>query len=376
MATPPLKAATAPAGQPSPVRVAIVDDAVVIRGLMSRWFSEAGGFEVVGTYRNGIDAIANIPRANPDLVVLDIEMPDMDGVTALPIIRKLRPGVTVLIASTLSVRSADISLRCLSLGASDYIAKPSTQQEVTTSQAFRTELIEKARVLCWREPRDPPARRPGAARPAPAPEDAPPLRAPSTAPLQAIAIGASTGGPQAVLKLLGLIAPLIETVPVLVAQHMPATFTSMFAEHLRRQIAIDAVEAVDQEPIRPGRVYVAPGGKHMRVAPHGQGARVAIGLDGAINFCRPSVDALFESAAAVYGPRLAGVSLTGMGTDGAQMAMRIVEAGGTMLAQDKASSVVWGMPGAAARSGACALVGDVGQIAEMLMRLGKRTLAP
>jgi two-component system, chemotaxis family, protein-glutamate methylesterase/glutaminase len=358
-----------------PVRVAIVDDSVVIRGLMCRWLTEAGGFEVVGTYRNGIDAVAGVARTDVDVVVLDIEMPEMDGVTALPLLLKLRPGLVVIIASTLTVRNADISLRCLQLGATDYIPKPSSNREVTTSNNFRETLIEKVRNLAPRHRRSrrfEPAPMP-AANIVPIRNDregaAIQLRRAAGVKAKAIVIGASTGGPQALTRMLADLGTAVNTLPILVAQHMPVTFTSMFAEHLRRQVKIDAVEAIHDEPLRAGRVYIAPGGQHMTIEPQGQNGKIGVNNNAPVNFCRPSVDVLFESAARVLGGAVIGVTLTGMGSDGAKGAVQLAQAGASMIAQDEATSVVWGMPGAVARAGACTSILPLNEISAALTRM-------
>ncbi len=360
-----------------PVRIVIVDDSVVVRGLMSRWLGDDPGFEVAGTFRSGVDAVAGVVRSQPDVIILDIEMPDMDGVTALPLLLKLSPGLTVIMASTLTERNADISLRCLSLGATDYIAKPSSLREVSTSNEFRQELMEKVRSLSSqrRKRAQPPAGpKPLAGNVVELRPDRPPAEPIATRILQrcaprALLIGASTGGPQAVLKLTEDLAPIVERMPVLITQHMPAMFTSMFAEHLRKKSGLDAVEAIDQEPARPGRIYIAPGGRHMRVEPYGTVARIRLGDDPPVNFCRPSVDVLFDSAAAVYGKDSIAVVLTGMGSDGMRGASTLARLGGAVIAQDEASSVVWGMPGSVARAGACNAILPIDKIGGALRTL-------
>jgi two-component system, chemotaxis family, protein-glutamate methylesterase/glutaminase len=360
---------------PGAIKVAIVDDSVVIRGLMCRWLTEAGGFQVTGTYRNGIDAVAGIARTEPDVVVLDIEMPEMDGITALPLLLKLRPGLVVIIASTLTVRNADISLRCLQLGATDYLPKPSSNREVTTSTSFREMLVDKVRCLA---PKRKQARR---LEPAPAVQGnivpiradrdghALALRKPALIRPKAVVIGASTGGPQALTRLLNQMGKAAHALPILVAQHMPASFTSMFAEHLRKQVKVDAVEAIHEETLRPGRVYIAPGGQHMTVERFGELGRIALNTSPPVNFCRPSVDVLFESACRVFGGSALAVMLTGMGADGARGAVQLADAGASVIAQDEATSVVWGMPGATARAGACSAILPLDEISASLSRM-------
>jgi two-component system, chemotaxis family, protein-glutamate methylesterase/glutaminase len=355
----------------------VVDDSVVVRGLMSRWLGEEGDIEVVGTYRTGVDAVAGVVRTQPDVVILDIEMPDMDGITALPLLLKLKPGLIVIMASTLTSRNADISLNCLALGATDYIPKPSTHREVSTSLDFRRSLVEKVRSLSpFRRRRpEPPAARPGtdnviALRVDPAAaENGIVLRSMPRVTPRVVLIGASTGGPQAIIKLSDELGPILERVPVLITQHMPATFTSMFAEHLRKRSGLDAVEAIDGEPVRPGRIFIAPGGRHMKIEALGRISRIKLSDEAPVNFCRPSVDLLYESACAVFQSEIAAVTLTGMGSDGARGSSLLVERGAAMIAQDEASSVVWGMPGTIARAGLCHAVLPIEKIAASLRAL-------
>ncbi|RVU16614.1 protein-glutamate methylesterase/protein-glutamine glutaminase [Methylobacterium oryzihabitans] len=344
------------------LRVLVADDSVVVRGLVSKWLQEAG-CEVVATASNGRLAVEALDRVTPDVVLLDIEMPELDGTQALPRLLAKRPGLQVVMMSTLTQRNAEISLRCLALGAIDYLPKPEGNRGVTTSASFRDDLIQKLRML-------------GAAmrgrvrpvtteRPAPGIERAPaaPVRpaaaAPTTRPRpvrtlvpRALLIGASTGGPRAVGEVLeGIGAAALRRVPILIVQHMPPVFTAVFAEHLGTRIRLPAAEAKHGEVLRPGVVYVAPGGRHMGLA--ASGSEVSVRLDDGppVNFCRPAVDVMFRDAADVFGSATVSVVLTGMGSDGTQGAKALVEAGGTMLAQDEATSTVWGMPGSLAKAG-------------------------
>jgi two-component system, chemotaxis family, protein-glutamate methylesterase/glutaminase len=352
----------------------IVDDAVVVRGLLSRWLNEAGDIEIVSTHRTGAEAVAAIDRVQPDVVLLDIEMPDMDGITALPLLLKKRPSTTVIVASTLTTRNADVSLRCLELGAMDYIAKPSTNRDVTFSVDFRRDIIDKVRTLGGRTVRGFLPRRQGLAalpeRPRHAAEAPPALNVAlrpftRTAP-QVLVIGASTGGPNAITELLKLCRPTIQRLPIIIVQHMPTMFTGMFADHLRRLLSVDASEAQHGELVERGRVYVAPGGKHLLIERQSQGVRAVIDNAPPLNFCKPSVDMTLTSISQVYGPAVLGVMLTGMGSDGAQGATSLVEKGGTMLAQDEATSVVWGMPGVVAKRGICAAVEPIEGLAKII----------
>ena len=371
---------------PESIRVMVVDDAVVVRGLLARWIEAEADFKLVATLRSGREAIEQMERCDPDVVILDVDMPDTDGITALPSLLKQRRDLVVIMASTLTRRNAEISLRALSLGAADYIPKPETTREITTSAAFRRELVEKIRVLGARRrrgagpvaPAGRRARRDGraadgelaqVASPELAPEDALKLRPfPTTVP-RVILVGSSTGGPQALNAFIGRLDGVIDNAPVLVVQHMPPTFTTILAEHLSRASGRVAREAVEGEPVRAGQIYVAPGGRHMRVVRRDGAATITLDDGALVNFCRPAVDPLFSSAADVWGARNLAVVLTGMGSDGTQGAADIVAAGGAVIAQDEASSVVWGMPGSVAQAGLCSAVLPLDQIAPRLVRM-------
>jgi two-component system chemotaxis response regulator CheB len=361
----------------------VVDDSVVIRGMISRWIGAEPDMEVSASLRTGLDAVNQIERIKPDVAVLDIEMPELDGISALPQLLAKKRDLVIIMASTLTRRNAEISFKALSLGASDYIPKPESTREATAAETFHHDLIQKIRHLGAR------ARR--RAQPTASPSMAPvPERArgasvqPVAAPVaqlqlarqpfsmlapRVLLIGSSTGGPQALMTLVADIGPVIDRFPVLITQHMPPTFTTILAEHLARASRRPAREAIDGEIVKPGRIYLAPGGRHMRVVRHG--AETAIALDDGppVNFCKPAVDPLFNSAIDVWQGGIMSVILTGMGSDGMRGGKDIVAAGGSVIAQDEATSVVWGMPGAAANAGICAAVLPLNQIAPKLVRL-------
>jgi two-component system chemotaxis response regulator CheB len=383
-------APAAPSTAQDPIRVMIVDDAVVVRGLVSRWIDEEAGLKTVASLRTGREAVDQLLRVNPDVVVLDIEMPDLDGLEALPLLLEKKRDLIVIMASTLTRRNAEVSLKALSLGAADYIPKPASNREVTTSATFRSELVEKIRQLGARRKRGPAdARRmPAATPPAPGAPARPrlalaePRIAPASShsadiklrPFSPVAprvllIGSSTGGPQALTTLVSRIAPVFERAPVLITQHMPPTFTTILAEHLARASNRPAREAVDGEPILPGNIYLAPGGRHMVVARRNGQPTAALNDGPLVNFCRPAVDPLFSSAAQMWGSSILALILTGMGSDGMHGAEDVVAAGGSVIAQDEATSVVWGMPGAAAHAGVCSAVLPLDQIGPKVARL-------
>ena len=376
----------APVSGRAPIRVMVVDDAVVVRGLVSRWIEEEPGLEVVASLRTGRQAVDQLERANPDVVILDVEMPELDGISALPLLLEKKRDLVVIMASTLTRRNAEVSLKALSLGASDYIPKPETNREVTTSATFRRDLIEKIRQLGGRRRRVADATPLRRAAPAVEPTvrpvaDAAPIAhlpvAPSAIKLRpfspvmprVLMIGSSTGGPQALTALVSRIQPLIDRAPVLITQHMPPTFTTILAEHLARASGRPAHEPTDGEAVVAGTIYLAPGGRHMRVVKRQSGPVIALDDGPPVNFCKPAVDPLFRSASEIWGNAVLAVILTGMGHDGTKGAADIVAQGGSVIAQDEASSVVWGMPGSAANAGVCSAVLPIDQIAPKLLRM-------
>lgn len=365
-----------------PIRVMVVDDAIVVRGQLARWIEAEPGIQLVGLMRSGREAIEGFDRAAPDVVILDVDMPDTDGITALPQLLAKKSDLIVIMASTLTLRNAEISLRALALGAADYVPKPQTTHEVSSVSSFRRDLIEKIRALgsCRRQlsPRSkrdggyretPTANRVARPLPLPKPQVPPKLRAKPIAMPRVLLVAASTGGPQAINSLLRGLGDVIDHAPVLVVQHMPPTFTAVFAEHLARATGRPAHEAADGETIRAGRIYVAPGGLHMRVTRRDGVATIGLDDGAPINFCKPAVDPLFNSAAEVWGSKALAVVLTGMGSDGMRGAASLVEAGGAVIAQDEETSVVWGMPGAVAGAGLCSAVLPLDQIGQKIIGL-------
>lgn len=372
-----------------PIRVMVVDDSVVIRGLVGRWLDEEPSLAVVASHRNGRLAVDDVLRSNPDVVILDIEMPDMDGLTALPLLIEKKKNLVVVVASTLTRRNAEISLKALSLGAADYVPKPESNSGVTTSAEFRRELIEKVINLGQRaRKRGLPGSAPAGGRPmarsltsalgnsSPAPSA---LRASRPASFtirpyssvrpRILAIGSSTGGPQALNTLFGEIGSSIGMVPVVITQHMPPTFTAILAEHITKAAGRPASEGRDGEVIQPGHIYVAPGGKHMLLLKNGNDVTVKLSDAPPVNFCKPAVDPLFKSVAEIYGTATLAVVLTGMGSDGAEGVRKIGEIGGSAIAQDEETSVVWGMPGAAAHTGMCSDVLPLNEIGRKVSKI-------
>ncbi len=339
----------------------IVDDSAVIRGLFTRVLESDGNIRVVASVGDGALALKAIERTDVDLVLLDIEMPNMDGLTALPKLLQAKPDVVIVMASSLTERNADISLRALRMGATDYVTKPSSREAMRDADEFKRDLVSKVRALGRRhgEPVSPRAATAVGGRTAVlAPTKGEPeivLRSASKSKPEVLAIGSSTGGPQALSEVLRTITKAI-TLPILITQHMPPTFTSILATHIGQATGWPCAEAKDGDVIEGRHIYVAPGGLHMLVET--QGTRKVIRLSDAPpeNFCKPAVDPMLRSIASVYGPSALVMILTGMGYDGRNGGKEIVQHGGTIVAQDKATSVVWGMPGAVATSGLCSAV--------------------
>jgi two-component system, chemotaxis family, protein-glutamate methylesterase/glutaminase len=359
----------------------VVDDSVVIRGLIARWIGAEPDMVVAASLRTGLEAVNQLERFNPDVAVLDIEMPELDGISALPQLLAKKRDLIVIMASTLTRRNAEISFKALALGASDYIPKPETTREPAAADLFHHDLIQKIRSFGAKLRRASPAiaspplapARDALQRPAPIPPHPSPaqlVRRPfSTVAPRVLLIGSSTGGPQALMSLVAELGPVIDRFPVLITQHMPPTFTTILAEHLARTSRRPAHEAVDGEPVKPGQIYLAPGGRHMRVVRHGADAAIALEDGPPVNFCKPAVDPLFSSAIQIWQAGTLAVVLTGMGSDGMRGGKEIVAAGGSVIAQDEATSVVWGMPGAVANAGVCSAILPLNQIAPKLVRL-------
>lgn len=381
--------ATAPPTQQSDaseIRVMVVDDSVVVRGLVSRWLKDVPGVNVVSSQRNGLLAVADVPKTMPDVAVLDIEMPEMDGLTALPKMLAAKPDLKIIMASTLTRRNAETSLHALSLGAADYVPKPESNRGVTTSEEFRRELTDKVLAIgrtvkpaaraATSTPRAPAAASPARATPAPQAESAASSGAATDISLRpfnstlpkVLVIGSSTGGPQALFEVTKAIAPSIGKLPVIITQHMPPTFTAILAEHITKSSGKTCKEADHDEVLLPDHLYVAPGGKHLTLARESVDLIAKLDDRPPINFCKPAVDPLFESAAALFKGSTLGVILTGMGSDGRDGGAAIADAGGNIIAQDKETSVVWGMPGAAAEAGVCAAVLPLAQIGPRIVR--------
>jgi len=346
------------------ISVLIVDDSAVIRGVIRRWIERDAELKVIAAAANGRDAVALARRYQPDVVILDIEMPELDGLDALPLIKKVAPEAAVVMASAMTKRNAEISLRALRRGAADYIPKPDTRGRAATSDEFRDEIIAKIKAL---------GRRALTGRQEQSFMQKLLVKKTQQRPVtrlkpKILAIGASTGGPQALFELMSNL-PGDFKLPIVITQHMPKTFTGIFADHLARISGRDVKEAQDGDIVRPDMVYLAPGDCHMTF--ERVGYQVQVKLDGGPkeNFCRPSVDPMFRSVAKIYGKQVLSVVLTGMGHDGRDGAKYIKDAGGRCIAQDAETSVVWGMPGAVVKAGLCDAVLPLPQIAPYVQQI-------
>jgi two-component system chemotaxis response regulator CheB len=344
-------------------RILIVDDSTVIRRLVADTLASDPAIEVAGTAANGRIALAKIPQVNPDLVTLDIEMPELDGLATLQAIRQSYPKLPVIMFSTLTEKGALATLQALALGASDYVTKPANIGSVTAGmQKVRDDLLPKIHALCRLDTPASPT--------LPAPRQASPSflasREPA-APVQVIALGVSTGGPNALTFLFQRL-PGDLPVPLLLVQHMPPVFTRYLAQRLDAVSALTVREAQAGEVLQPGGAWLAPGDYHLAVTRTRAGIVTQLHQGPPENSCRPAVDVLFRSVAEVYGAGTLGVVLTGMGQDGLRGCEAIRQAGGQVLAQDQASSVVWGMPGAVAQAGLADRVLPLEEMAGELVR--------
>jgi two-component system chemotaxis response regulator CheB len=362
---------------PNQISIMLVDDSAVIRGILTQILEAEGDMKITASVANGALAIEKL-KVNPvEIIILDIEMPVMDGLTALPQLVALRPETKVLMCSTLSVENGEATMKALALGATDYVAKPSSFSNIANGVDFKDELRNKIRMIVTG------SRRP-AFTPHPVPAsgaqpvanstttrtatqqaaslaerlaaNAPPVirPLPSLFRPSILSIGCSTGGPKALPSVMPHLLGI--KVPVIITQHMPATFTRILAEQLEKSTGFAIKEAAEGDVLEPGKAYVAPGGFHM--AFKRENGQVLVKTDNGppVNFCKPAVDVMLNSAIEVIGGNILSLILTGMGSDGYLSCQNLVKAGGAVIAQDRETSIVWGMPGAVATDELCSAV--------------------
>ncbi|HEV8129328.1 MAG TPA: chemotaxis response regulator protein-glutamate methylesterase [Candidatus Eisenbacteria bacterium] len=357
------------------IRVMLVDDVAIVRRLVTDALSIDPEIQVVGMASNGKEALAKISSFDPDLVVLDYEMPEMDGLETLRELKRSHPGVRVILFSTYTRHGAKVTLDALWLGADDYATKVTASDLTTAARCVQNDLLPKIKALCPPEkerpragtmalptPVVPAGPKPGTGRaPGSSAREITPARS------EIVAIGASTGGPRALATILERL-PRDLAAPVVIVQHMPPLFTKSLAERLGGSTPLRCHEGEDGAPLTPGTVWIAPGDWHMTVVREGSAALLKLTGEPPENSCRPAVDPLFRSVADAYGAGALGVILTGMGQDGLRGAEQIRQKKGAILAQDEATSVVWGMPGAVSRAGLCDRILPVREIAAEITR--------
>lgn len=337
----------------------LVDDSAVIRGALTRIIDRQPDITIISSLVNGEMAVSSARRTQPDIIILDIEMPVMDGLTALPLLLEAAPRAKVVMFSSLTEKGAAVTLKAFSLGAVECLVKPTAAQQVGEGSEFEKSILALIRGLVPRSAAQAPSPAQASAIPTPARIAKPPIALNQSPGAyrgrpDLIAIGSSTGGPQALFEVVKSFSGF--AMPIVITQHMPATFTKILADHIRQQTGVPTHEGAQDMVLENGHAYVAPGGFHMLLVKK-EGRTVIQLNDGPPeNFCKPSVEPMLRSAIDLYGNKVLGVILTGMGNDGLGASKTLVERGGRVIAQDEETSIVWGMPGAVARAGICTAV--------------------
>jgi len=348
------------------IKVMVVDDSAVTRWMIQSILESEPDIKISGTANNGLQALERIETIKPDIVVLDVEMPEMDGIAALKQIRRRHPGLPVLMFSTLTKKSAATTLEALALGAADYVTKPFREGgREAAMDAVRTQLVPKIRALVHPESIKFDFPSPATVEPT-----APIVHRPPTKSLRidAVIIGASTGGPNALADVIPHI-PETVTVPILIVQHMPPVFTQMLADRLDARSPLRVIESSPSMRVTAGTIYVAQGGVHMVVRRAGPTVLIDADDGPPEHSVKPSVDVLLRSAVEVWGGNILSVILTGMGEDGLSGCKEVVSAGGMVIAQDSATSLVWGMPGAVAKAGLATEVVPLSEVPGLVTRM-------
>lgn len=388
------------------IRVLIVDDTVTYRKIISDVLADMPGIEIVGSAANGKIAVDKIERLNPDVLTLDLEMPEMDGLEVLRQLKDSGSDVGAIVLSGTSVHGAKTTMVALELGAFDFVAKPTGGTPEENIGVLRQELRPRIeayartrhvrKILCGQQPAEKGTGSICRDGPRPTSGRCPASQKPDRSPLppqgndvagrmrriageiagraEVVAVGISTGGPQALNLMLPQL-PADLPVPVLIVQHMPPLFTKSLADDLDKHCSLKVSEAVDGQPVTPGHVLIAPGGKQMKVVKECGETAIRITDDLPENSCRPSVDYLFRSVTRAYGPNAVGVIMTGMGSDGAQGCRQMKQRGATIIAQDEASCVVFGMPREVVEESIADVVAPLDSIAAEIVRHTKKGVA-
>lgn len=388
------------------IKVFFADDSSVVRRLLGDVLQADPRIDVVGMAKNGAEAIGEFARAKPDVVLLDVEMPVMDGVDAAGVIRSMDAQIPIIMFSSITTRGGEATLDALANGANDYVTKPmgtghvseaikhiqeilipkiidwGTRYQMALENPMNPAVSANATASAGAKPGAPtartvaPAAKPLGSTPPGSDSNAMSNRTGSRRPPLIVAIGVSTGGPDALSDFVRML-PSNFSLPIVIAQHMPPVFTQLLANRLNQACNLDVKEAIDGHELTPGTIWIAPGGRHLAVARQGVSYRMSLNDGPAENSCRPSADVLFRSVAEAYGSNSLAIVMTGMGKDGLAGAKAINAAGGTILAQDQVSSVVWGMPGAVANAGLADQLLPPSELAEeVLRRTGASPLAP
>ena len=376
------------------IRVLIVDDSVFSQNALTHCLSSDESIEVVGVASNGREALEMIGSLDPDILTLDVEMPEMDGLTTLRLLRKSRPTLPVIMCSALTERGATATLEALAEGATCYVTKPNQGHRLEENlDILKADLLPKIKALgpaFWSQRRSArgghsaakflrshlaqpvqstPQKSPQspASRVSPPPHRPPSLIGPAASRIDLVVIAASTGGPAALATILPRL-PKDLPVPVAIVQHMPSIFTKLLAQRLSDQSPLPVQEALHGQPLKAGSIVLAPGGYHLRVTKNASGPIATLDQEAPNQFCRPSANCLFESAAFAFGENVLGVVLTGMGNDGTEGCRTIRSRGGQIVAQDEASSVIWGMPRTVVEQGLANSVLPLNEIAREISR--------
>ena len=350
-----------------PVRVMVVDDSVVVRGVFGRIIDAQPDMKVATTAANGRAALEALRQVDVDVVLLDVEMPEMDGLAALPQILAMRPNIRVIMASSLTMKGAAVTMTALGLGAADFVHKPVAKGGTASMDTVATDLVSKIRALGRRAQSGVQVAIANVDKPVPqAPVRV--LAAANDITPRVLAIASSTGGPNALAELLAGL-PTDFPLPILITQHMPPLFTTLLAERLTRDSGRPCIEAKEGDAIVPGRAYIAPGDWHMTLRTMERKPIIRLVQSAHENHCRPAADPMFRSVASLFGASALAVVLTGMGEDGRRGCQVIVENGGKVVVQDEASSVVWGMPGSVVEAGLASAILPLKDIAAHVSRL-------